>query len=73
MIAALTIAPDASALVYELQQGSTSDLIIINDLLDTPQISPLTNDGRSSNPTWSRATVTIPDTQPGVYLPLVLR
>jgi hypothetical protein len=73
MIAALTLAPDASALVYELQQGSTSDLIIINDLLGTPQISPLTNDGRSSNPTWSRTTVTTPDTQQGVYLPLVLR
>jgi hypothetical protein len=47
-----TIAPDASAIVYCLQQGDATDLHAIDLSVDPPTDTAITNDGKSCHPVW---------------------
>lgn len=46
------IAPDASAIVYCLQQGETANLHLVDLTKNPPTDAPITNDGKSCHPFW---------------------
>jgi len=54
-----SVSPDGNYVAYERASTSGSDLWIL-DLSDSSKSWPITNDGRSSNPDWSKVAPTVP-------------